>query len=161
MSLWRDNVRAVLRYGKQARQAVAAISYIAQHHRLEDARPLSSKQVAEARRMTPVLAAKLMTEMARTGLLTGSPGPGGGYRLAREPETITLDEVVRIFEKDGESPCPFGPGWCGSGNPCPLHDDFEEIERQTQEFLCKTTLEGFAEREPTDGTVLPSPIRGH
>jgi Rrf2 family transcriptional regulator, iron-sulfur cluster assembly transcription factor len=156
MPLRHDSICAVLRYGKQARQAVAAISYIAQHHGLVDAKPLSSKQVAEARRITPVLAAKLMTEMARAGLLTGSPGPGGGYRLAREPAQITLDEVVRIFEKDGDSLCPFGPGWCGTGNPCPLHDDFEEIERHTHEFLCNTTLEGFAEREPTDGTVLPS-----
>lgn len=141
----------MLRYGKQAQQAVAAISYLAQNCGGNSA--LSSKQVAEARRMSPALAAKLMSSLAREGLLVGSPGPGGGYRLARKPEEITLWEVARVFEKESEDPpCPFGPGWCGVGNACPLHDDFVEIERQIDAFLRQTTLEGFAARPPSEGT---------
>lgn len=141
----------MFRYGKRSRQAVAAISYLAQWHGRETD-PVSSAAVARARRMSPALAAKLMSEMATAGLLVGTPGPKGGYRLARPPEKIFLGDIVRIFEPPkGEAPCPFGPGWCGHGPHCPLHDSFLRIEAEATAFLETTTLAGFAELGPQVG----------
>ena len=142
----------MFRYGKQSRQAVSAISYVAQWYGTEtDA--VSSVAVARARGISPALAAKLMSEMAAAGLLVGTSGPKGGYRLARPPEKIFLGEVVRIFEAPkGEVPCPFGPGWCGHGPHCPLHDSFLRIEAVTSGFLQTTTLAGFAKLGPKAGS---------
>lgn len=142
----------MFRYGKRSRQAVSAIAYLAQWHGREtDA--VSSIAVARARGLSPALAAKLMSEMAAVGLLVGTSGPKGGYRLARPPEKIFLGDIVRIFESPkGEVPCPFGPGWCGHGPHCPLHDSFARIQAMTTEFLETTTLAGFAELGPEAGT---------
>ena len=141
----------MFRYGKRSRQAVSAISYLAQRHGRET-EAVSSVAVGRARGMSPALAAKLMSEMATAGLLVGTPGPKGGYRLARPPEQILLGDVVRIFEAPkGEAPCPFGPGWCGNGPHCPLHDSFLRIQAMTTEFLETTTLAGFAELGPEAG----------
>ncbi len=37
-------------------------------------------------------------EMVAGGLITGSSGKGGGYRLCRKPEEYTLDEILELME---------------------------------------------------------------
>jgi len=134
----------MFRYGKLARQAVSAISYLAQFHSPE-ATAVSSAEVGRARKIPTALAAKLLSQMAGAGLAVGSTGPGGGYRLAKPPEEIRLSDIVALFERGStEPPCPFGEGWCGKGDPCPLHDDFVKLEESGRRFLEQTTLAVFA-----------------
>jgi DNA-binding IscR family transcriptional regulator len=76
--------------------------------------------------------------------VAGQPGPGGGYTLARPAAEISLYDIVRVFEQiEGPSPCPFGTGWCGHGDPCPLHHKIIEVRQQNEDFLRLTTLEVF------------------
>lgn len=134
----------MFRYGKLARQAVSAISYLAENHG-PNAVSISSAEVGRERKIPTALAAKLLSQMATAGLTLGTTGPGGGYRLARSPGTIRLAEIVTLFERSmDEYPCPFGPGWCGTGDPCPLHNDFLRIEELGSQFLENTTLGVFS-----------------
>ena len=136
--------KAMFRYGKLARQAVSAMSYLAEKHSPE-APAVSSAEVGRERKIPVALAAKLLSQMATAGLTLGTTGPGGGYRLARSPGKIKLAEIVSLFERGmDEFPCPFGPGWCGNGDPCPLHFEFLRLEENGRKFLEETTLEVFA-----------------
>lgn len=137
----------MFRYGKLARQAVSALSYLAEKYS-PDAPAISSAEVGRVRKIPQTLAAKLLSEMASAGLARGTTGPGGGYRLAKAPEDIRLADIVGLFEREMEEyPCPFGPGWCGTGNPCPLHNDFLRLEANGRKFLEETTLAVFARRK--------------
>lgn len=137
----------MFRYGKLARQAVSAMSYLAERHG-PDTAWISSAEVGRARKIPAALAAKLLSEAASAGLARGVTGPGGGYRLSRPPEQIRLADIVGIFEREmTEYPCPFGPGWCGTGNPCPLHHDFLKLEENGRRFLEQTTLAVFAKKK--------------
>lgn len=136
----------MFRYGKLARQAVSAMSYLAENY-APDSSSISSAEVGRVRKIPTALAAKLLTEAASAGLAKGVTGPGGGYKLARPPEEIRLADIVGIFEREmDEYPCPFGPGWCGSGNPCPLHNDFLKLEEDGRKFLEGTTLAVFVKK---------------
>lgn len=138
----------MFRYGKLARQAVSAISYLAEKH-APDAPAVSSAEVGRERKIPKALAAKLLSQMAGAGLTQGTTGPGGGYRLARQPSEISLAEIVALFERSMEEfPCPFGEGWCGNGDPCPLHDSFLKLEENGRQFLECTTLAVFAPEAP-------------
>lgn len=137
----------MFRYGKLARQAVSAMSYLAEKHG-PDSGSISSAEVGRVRRIPTALAAKLLSEAAAAGLARGVTGPGGGYRLARPPEEIRLADIVGLFERElTEYPCPFGAGYCGTGNPCPLHDDFLRLEANGRKFLEETTLAVFAKKK--------------
>ncbi|TDC79581.1 RrF2 family transcriptional regulator [Streptomyces hainanensis] len=46
---------------------------------------------------------KQLQALARAGIVTSTPGPRGGFRLAREPERITLLDVVTAIEGPGEA----------------------------------------------------------
>ena len=76
--------------------------------------------------------------------IKGAPGPGGGFFLSREPSDIKLLEIVSLFEKVEESlMCPFGPGWCGNGDPCPLHNELSKKRDDMVAWLSTTSLDVF------------------
>ncbi len=131
-------------YGKMSQHAVSAVSYLAEKY--GDGQRVSSGQVAEARRLPQPVVAKILTTLSSAGLVTGTPGPSGGYRLAKDPAEITFMSVVRHFENlRGGIPCPLGLDWCGSHRPCPVHDEITALRESANLLLEKTHFGGFAE----------------
>ncbi len=106
---------------------------------------LSSQNIADKRDLSKPLVAKLLVALSQAGFVNGAPGPKGGYALGRKPSDISLLEIVSLFEKiEDRSLCPFGPNWCGNGDPCPLHDQLVTLQDQMHHLLAGTTLEAFA-----------------
>ncbi len=137
----------MFKYGKTAQNAISAMSYLAEVYDGGETK-LSSGDIAIRRKLSQTLVAKLLVVLSQAGLVDGSRGPGGGYWLAKAPSDISLNEIVLQFEKAGESlQCPFGPGWCGNGDPCPLHDKLVGLDKQMCDFLESTTLEVFVGQE--------------
>ncbi len=131
-------------YGKVAQAAISATSLLAEHYDAEGGKRLNSREIAERRKLSQAIVGKVLTTLSQIGLVTGSPGPGGGYTLARPPRTITLSEVIAPFERIEESlMCPFGKGWCGTGPQCPLHQQLTQLRGQITDFLSQTTLARF------------------
>lgn len=130
-------------YGKMANYAIASLSYLAAHYGKPGFKA-NSQTIATARSLSRALVAKLMSQMSTAGLVNGTPGPGGGFYLARPPSEIYLLEIVRLFEKVEDAlMCPFGPGWCGNGDPCPFHYTLEEKRDEMMGWLSKTNLAVF------------------
>ena len=110
----------------------------------DEDRRLSSLEIAQDRGLAQTLVAKLLTILSQAGLVTGSRGPGGGYRLSRPPTKISLHDIVAVFERPGDQTiCPFGPNWCGAHDPCPLHNDYVRFAEQFTAYLRRTKLSVF------------------
>jgi len=128
-------------YSKLAQAGIAAVSYLAEIQ--PEDRLAGSGEIAQARELSQALVAKVLTLLSAAGLVTGKPGPTGGYRLSRPPGEISLLDVVRVFEAVEETVmCPFGPNWCGVKNKCPLHDKILEIR---DDVLARLERETFAQ----------------
>lgn len=131
-------------YSKMARNAISALSYLAGLHADETARA-NSAEIALARNLPQTLVAKVLTTLSQAGYVTGAPGPRGGYRLARDPETICFYDIVSHFDPvDDSFPCPHGVGYCPNDNPCPLHDDLLRMRESVERFLKDTNFGKFA-----------------
>jgi len=140
----------MIRYGKSTQNAIAAMSRLAEAY--PQGERLSSHDIAKSRGIAQTLVAKLLTQLSQAGLVSGMPGPNGGYALAKEPGKITLLDITSVFERtDDRVNCPFGPGWCGNNEPCPIHDQLMELDKQVESFLETTTLERFEKPRPQDG----------
>ncbi len=138
----------MINYGKTAQNAISAMSRLAEAY--QEDRVLSSIEIARDRNLAQTLVAKLLTILSQAGLVDGSRGPGGGYRLARSPEKISLLDIVAVFERlEDRTVCPFGPGWCGKNDPCPLHDQYTQFNEQFDSFLKRTKLSVFPPMPPT------------
>jgi len=86
--------------------------------------PVTIGQIAEAQRIPVRFLEAILRQLKQAGLATSARGKEGGYQLAREPHTITMGEVIRLFEgplvavskqENGESagdmPDVFAPVW--------------------------------------------------
>ncbi len=63
---------------------------------------LPTRRLAEFHGVPTAYLAKHLQAMSRAGILEAVPGPGGGYRLAREPAAISMLDVVEAI--DGTEP---------------------------------------------------------
>lgn len=89
-----------------------------------------------------------LRDLRRAGVVESKPGPGGGYRLARPPDQITVGEVVRALEgdvaparcvEDGvvEADCPSCPGL----SVCSLREVWLDLKDATLKVLDAVTLQ--------------------
>lgn len=129
-------------YSKLAQAGIAAVSYLAAIS--GEQRLAGSGEIAEVRELSKALVAKILTLLSSAGLVRGRSGPAGGYQLTQDPASISLLDVVRVFEDlESQVMCPFGPHWCGVGPQCPLHDTFAELRQQVVDRLAQETFAQF------------------
>ena len=64
-------------------------------------RALTTAQIADEFRISRHHLTKIVRDLAEAGFVRTSRGAGGGLRLARPAESITLGEVVRALDRDG------------------------------------------------------------
>lgn len=125
--------------------AISAMGHMAEIHADPD-RKLSLSEIAESRELQAPFLGKILVALSRSGLVEGWRGPGGGYRLGREPAQIQLKEIADLFEReDTLYVCPYGKGYCGNGEKCPLHDQIEFLNETMNTFLNTTTMASFSE----------------
>ena len=136
-------VNTYMLHQKTTQNAIAAMSRLAELY--ADGKKASSSEIAKARNLAQPLVAKVLTTLAQAGLITGSPGPGGGYQFARDPKEVSLQDVVSLFERESDTACPFGPGWCGDGEPCPIHNSLLAMKQIETDYLTNTTFDVFGE----------------
>lgn len=117
--------------------------------------PPSSRELAEFQGVSPSYVAKLFTKLVKAGLVTSEEGIKGGYRLARDPNEITVWDVVHALE--GDKPlfqcreirrdCALfegnPPRWATRGL-CPIHAVMRKAECRMKDSLKAVTLANLA-----------------
>ena len=64
----------------------------------EPTRHISASEIAEKYGVSPHHLAKVLSELARAGVVESVRGVGGGYRFAGNVRRLTLMDVIRLFE---------------------------------------------------------------
>lgn len=84
---------------------------------------------------------KIFQSLSRQGMLEASTGPGGGYRLLKSPEDISLlDLVLAIDGEDVFDHCIMGLPQCGHANPCSVHNMWIDMKERITDELSAQTL---------------------
>ena len=86
--------------------------------------------------------AKILGVMSRGHLLTSTRGQAGGYRLARDPEEITVAQIISVV--DGPialTECiEDGPGECNIESLCSVRTAWQKINDAIRGALSEITL---------------------
>ncbi|MCP3996087.1 MAG: Rrf2 family transcriptional regulator [bacterium] len=135
---------------------VRALINLAQNYPKGQAAPAISKDMA-----IPVgFLRQVLQELGRAGLVTSQPGRTGGYTLARDPETVTLYDIIEALEGKNEEPaCALDGGPCHWERACALHWIWMSAKEAFATTLQSATLAKLA----TDDAALrsgdlPAPI---
>jgi Rrf2 family iron-sulfur cluster assembly transcriptional regulator len=109
--------------------------------------PVCLAEIAARQKLSQPYLEQLFGKLRRAGLVGSARGPGGGYRLARPPETIAIGEIIEaVDEPIHATRCQVGSAGCIAGvadeHPirCQTHDLWDELGRQIYFFLQAITL---------------------
>lgn len=112
-------------------------------------RSVRLNEVAKAVKAPPRYLAKILSQLAREGLLTSTRGPAGGFAPAPRRSPVTLASVAALFEPTTNQQCLLGTGLCGRNPDCPVHQHWAPIASSMSAFFARTTVEELATSRPT------------
>ena len=107
--------------------------------------PVSLGEIAASQMLSLAYLEQLFGPLRRAGLVASARGPGGGYRLARPAEAISIAAIVdAVDEPIRATRCNLtteenAPG-CMGGRRCRTHDLWAELGEQIRLFMDGLTL---------------------
>lgn len=116
--------------------ALRATLFVARNHPA----PQPVSEIADGVEAPRGYLAKILSELAKSGILESSRGPGGGFRLARTPDGLVLADIVHALDGTHERRCLLGHGRCGDNPSCTAHVRWAPIANEMDAFFGKTTL---------------------
>jgi Rrf2 family protein len=136
---------------RQADYAARAMLYLSQ---AGNGKRVATYQVAKKQKIPPSFLAKIISQLSIAGLLHTSRGARGGVTLAREPQNITLLEVIEAIDGPLQlNICVGGEGDCSFEQNCPMRSVWCEAQNELIEKL-KTT--NFAQLVARDSAIEPA-----
>ena len=107
---------------------------------------LTAQDLSEAMSIPLPTVRKLLKTLAREGLLESTRGAAGGYRLARDPDSITLMELVTTLEGPvAMTECSTGESCdCALERVCGLKENWSWINQQFRNTLQNYSLAQMA-----------------
>jgi len=129
----------------QADYALRAMLYLS---RLNKNARAATRLIAEEMQIPISFLAKIVSQLSIAGLINTSRGARGGVSLVREPQKISVLEVVEAI--DGPialNQCTHDPSTCPFGENCPIHETFCEAEEILVNKLKNTSFAELLARE--------------
>ncbi len=110
-----------------------------------ESRSLTIPEISLAEGITQPYAAKLMRVLRQGGFVKSARGQAGGYTLARQPEQITVGEVIavlggRLFELDFCDRHAGNEKVCTHSVDCSIRSLWRAVQLVVDQVLGKTTL---------------------
>jgi Rrf2 family protein len=84
---------------------------------------------------------KIMQQVVKAGLLKSTKGPYGGFSLIDKTLGTPVIKLVEITDgMDQFGICVLKLKYCNGLNPCPLHNDMEEVRNKFLTVFTKNTI---------------------
>lgn len=130
----------MIRISTKSRYGLRSIIDIALH----SGRPVTLTEISKRQNIPLKYLGKIMRDLAKAGIVKSYRGPKGGYKLAKNPDDITMKMLI-----DPVSPIKLSvPCMAGNSSDCPLIDItschaqivWKGLEEKLNEFLNSLVL---------------------
>ena len=132
-----------MRLSTKGRYAVTAMMEIAMR---DGGGPVTLADISNIQGISNSYLEQLFAQLRKNGLVKGVRGPRGGYRLARDPEAITVADIITAVDEKIETMACKGEANCNDGGPCLTHDLWSELSDQLYNFLNGITLAQYVNK---------------
>ncbi len=104
-------------------------------------RLVNAREISTAFNLPPNLLAKILQSLSQSGIIEAQKGSGGGYRMTRDPESVTLTEVFESIEGPVHLVvCTSDGGCCSIEDRCTVKNGLVNLEQRFTEFFNTITL---------------------
>lgn len=127
----------------KAKYALRALLMLA---RQRDDSLLQVAEIAEQENVPRKFLEAILGELAKDGVLASQRGKGGGYRLARPADTVTLGQIVRLIDGPlAPVPCASVTRYrrcddCPDERTCAIRPIMRRVRDAIADVLDRTTL---------------------
>ncbi|TDJ64630.1 MAG: Rrf2 family transcriptional regulator [Proteobacteria bacterium] len=127
-----------MRLTTRGRYAVTAMLDLALH---QQARPVPLAAIAERQDISQPYLEQLFSRLRKRGLVDGTRGPGGGYRLLKASELISVADIIDAVDETVDATRCGGRRNCQGERACLTHDLWADLSTQIRQFLGGVSLD--------------------
>lgn len=126
-----------MRLSTKGRYAVTAMIDLALH---QNQRLVSLAEISEVQNISLSYLEQLFSKLRRYEIVEGVRGPGGGYRLARSAEDISIADIINAVDEKLDATRCSGHENCQGGRKCLTHELWFDLSQRIYGFLHEMTL---------------------
>jgi Rrf2 family transcriptional regulator, iron-sulfur cluster assembly transcription factor len=125
-------------FPRSTEYAIRALIYLAAQ---QPGKLIGAREIAEAEGIPMPFLWKILQRLAARKLVRSFRGVRGGYELARPPQRITIDKILREMGSGAVlNRCLLGFPHCGRKAPCPLRTLCSDFRSRLNKVVRTTTL---------------------
>jgi Rrf2 family iron-sulfur cluster assembly transcriptional regulator len=142
-----------MRLTTKGRFAVTAMIDVAMHG---TKRPVTLAGVSERQKISLSYLEQLFGKLRRASLVDSVRGPGGGYRLARGADAVSVaDVILAVDEPIDATRCGGSEDCAADGKRCMTHELWTNLNTHIFAFLRSVTLAQLvAQQDKSDAAVV-------
>ncbi|MFQ3549636.1 MAG: Rrf2 family transcriptional regulator [Armatimonadota bacterium] len=127
-----------MKLSTRSRYGLRAMMVLGMHKSDE---PIMTKEIAEKQNLPATYLEQLMLALRKAGLVNATRGAKGGYVLSKQPDEISLVEIVEALEGPIDiADCADVPNCCIDATQCALKIIFEEANNALYSVFEKKNL---------------------
>ena len=100
-----------------------------------DEKPVSLAEISQRQSISLSYLEQLFARLRQSDLVSSVRGPGGGYRLGRDSDTIFIAQIIDAVNESVDTTNCQGKGDCQGGEICLTHALWDELSGEIHRFL--------------------------
>jgi Rrf2 family protein len=127
--------------------AIRATLYLAKQE--DPTLPVSTAELSEEMAIPYRFLRKIVSKLVGANLVVSRRGKGGGLSLARDPQDITLMQIIRTVDPSAVllNRCLSGVDGCSRSTYCGIHSELDRMQKQLDKGLSEVTLASMSKHE--------------
>jgi Rrf2 family protein len=131
-------------FSKKCEYGLQAILYLSSG---DTEKIANAEEIAKKLHLPKEFISKILQELTDSGIVRSKKGKNGGFFLDRELDKIRLiDVVIAIDGFDVFNRCVLGFPNCSNETPCPVHNNWSKLSKETYRMLSEETLDQFVDK---------------
>ncbi len=126
-----------MRLTSKGRYAVTAMLDVALH---AEQGPVPLADISERQAISLSYLEQLFSRLRKQGLVASVRGPGGGYRLGKPANEISIGQVIAAVNESVDATRCHGQNGCQGGIQCLTHSLWRDLSDRISNFLDEITL---------------------
>lgn len=123
-------------------------------------RPVTLAGISERQEISLSYLEQLFSRLRRNGLVKSVRGPGGGYRVARPLDKISVSDIITAVDEQIDATQCGGNENCHDEHRCMTHDLWASLNVKILEYLSGVSLAELVASQRSGGKiVIPEPKR--
>lgn len=127
----------------KGRYAVTAMIDIALN---QDSGPITLALISQRQDISLSYLEQLFAKLKKSGLVKSARGPGGGYRLSREADEISISDIIHAVDEKLDARKCEGRSNCQKGSKCLSHELWNDLSGMIDEFLSSVSLQTLLDK---------------